>query len=100
MGGASLAVRQGGGGARWARLGQERGNGPAGREKEKGGGMGWAGKGFRGKGRVFHFQKRFQTLSIQIQTLRFEFRLNSKQNKMQRQHEMQQNLFFLYFFYG
>ena len=54
---------------------------PAGNEKEKreSDGLGW--KGSRGKEKVFHFQKRIQALSIQIQTQRFEFKLNNKQIK-------------------
>ena len=54
---------------------------PAGNEKEKGRVMGWAGKGLGERKKFSIFKKRIQALSIQIQTQRFEFKLNNKQIK-------------------
>jgi len=40
-----------------------------------------------------HFSETVQTLSIQIQTQRFEFKLNAKQIKDAKQHEMHKPIF-------
>ena len=81
--------KRAGGGGFWA-AGNEK------RERESDG-LGW--KGSRGKEKVFHFQKRIQALSKQIQTQRFEFKLNNKQIKMQTSMRCT-HLFSLYLFYG
>ena len=67
-------------------------SGPRG-ERRKRKKTGWAKRdGEREK--IFHFQKkRIQALSIQIQTQRFEFKLNNKQIKDVKQHEMHKPIF-------
>ena len=45
------------------------------------------------KEKVLYFSKAILTLSIQIQTLRFEFKLNNKQIKNAKQHEMHKPIF-------
>ena len=60
----------------------------------------WAGLEVgKGKENVLYFSKAILTLSIQIQTQEFEFKLNNKQIKMQSSMRCT-NLFSLYLFYG
>ena len=60
----------------------------------------WAGLEIdKGKENVLHFSKAILTLSIQIQTQGFEFKLNNKQIKMQTSMKCT-HLFSLYLFYG
>ena len=69
------------------------------KEKERGARV-WAGlkAGEREKRKDFLLLKTIQTHSMQIRIQEFKFKLNHNQNKMQRQHEMQQTYFpYIYF---